>query len=87
MQAFSNDELLALLGAARRASERDWLMILVAYWHGLRASEVTKIQRHDIADGHLTVRRLKGSLKTIQPLIEHKIELLTSVAHLKTSSR
>ena len=76
MQSFSNDELLALLGAARRASERDWLMILVAYWHGLRASEVTAIQQHDVADGYLTVRRLKGSLKTVQPLIEHKVVLL-----------
>jgi hypothetical protein len=75
-QSFSNDELLALLGAARRARERNWLMILVAYWHGLRASEVTAIQQHDVADGYLTVRRLKGSLKTIQPLIEHKVALL-----------
>ena len=51
-------------------------MILVAYCHGLRASEVVAIVRDDIKDGHLDIRRLKDSKRTIQPLLEHADPLL-----------
>lgn len=51
-------------------------MILVAFAHGLRASEVVGLRRKDIQDGFLTVQRLKGSLKTTQALLEHKNPLL-----------
>lgn len=71
MQALSNEELRALLEAARGKRERDWLMILVAYWHGLRASEVVGLTVDSVAGGFITVQRLKGSLKTVQPLMEH----------------
>lgn len=51
-------------------------MILVAFWHGLRASEVTGLTADAIQDGFLTVQRLKGSLKTTQPLVEDPEPLL-----------
>jgi len=51
-------------------------MILVAYSHGLRASEVTRLQTDAIKDGHLTVARLKGSLRTVQPLVADENPLL-----------
>ena len=38
MRHLSKEQLASLLTAARAHSERDWLMILVAYNHGLRAS-------------------------------------------------
>jgi site-specific recombinase XerD len=69
VEALSKPELLALLQAAKTHKTRDWLMILVAYSHGLRASEVTKLQADAVKDGHLTVARLKGSLRTTQPLV------------------
>ncbi len=47
-------------------------MILVAFHHGLRASEVTGFKADAVRDGHLTIQRLKGSLKTTQALIESK---------------
>jgi type 1 fimbriae regulatory protein FimB len=72
----SKAELLLLLGAAKKHSERDWLMILVAFNHGLRASEVTAITKASVRDGALTVQRLKGSLATTQPLISHPNPLL-----------
>lgn len=72
----TQDELLALLCAARAHRERDWLMILVAYWHGLRASEVVNLKAHSVTDGFITVRRLKKSLKTTQQLIRHPNPLL-----------
>ena len=40
MEALTKNELLRLLKVTRAASERDWLMILVGFWHGLRASEI-----------------------------------------------
>ena len=76
LQALSKPELLALLSAARQHSERDFLMILVAYSHGLRASEVIAIERDDIKDGHLDVQRLKRSMRTNQALPKHENPLL-----------
>ncbi len=76
MEHLSKPELLSLLGAARAHRERDWLMILVSYWHGLRASEVINLQRDNFKDGHITVARLKGSLRTVQPLFEDENPLL-----------
>jgi site-specific recombinase XerD len=68
------EETLALLKAARKRSTRDWAMILVAYRHGLRASEVCSIRLADIdlKTGSISIRRLKGSLHTIQPLYQHR---------------
>lgn len=51
-------------------------MILVAYWHGLRATEVVGFTKDAIQDGFLTIQRLKGSLRTVQPLVEHEESLL-----------
>jgi integrase len=67
-------EMLGLLKAARKRSTRDWAMILLAYRHGLRASEVCAIKLADVdlKSGSISVRRLKGSLHTIQPLYEHR---------------
>jgi site-specific recombinase XerD len=67
-------EMLDLLKAARKHSTRDWAMILLAYRHGLRASEVCGIKLVDIdlKSGSISVRRLKGSLHTIQPLYQHR---------------
>lgn len=47
------------------------LMILVAFWHGLRASEVTTLTGKSIRHGYVDVKRLKGSLHTVQPYQRH----------------
>jgi len=49
-------------------------MILLAYRHGLRASEVCglKLADVDLKIGSIFVRRLKGSLQTMQPLYQHR---------------
>ena len=82
MHGLSRDELRALLGTAKACRERDWLMILVAFHHGLRASEVTGFTSDAVKDGHLTIARLKGSLKTTQALVEHSDPLLDEKAAL-----
>ena len=82
MQHLSKDQVRALLAAARATRERDWLMILVGYWHGLRASEVVGLTRDNVRDGHLVVPRLKGSMKTRQPLVKHADPLFDEASAL-----
>jgi type 1 fimbriae regulatory protein FimB len=67
-------ETLSVLKIAREHSTRDWAMILLAYRHGLRASEVCglKLTDIDVKAGSISVRRLKGSLQTTQPLYQHR---------------
>lgn len=77
MEALSKDDILVLLATARDHRERDWLMILVAFWHGLRASEVTGFTRDAVKDGFLTIQRLKGSNRTTQPLVSSPNPLLS----------
>jgi site-specific recombinase XerD len=74
MVILTPQEMLDLIKAARKRSIRDWAMILLAYRHGLRASEVCgiKLADVDLKAGSLSIRRLKGSLHTIQPLFQHR---------------
>ena len=94
---FTHDELLRLLAAARAASERDWLMILVAFIHGLRASEVTGLTRDNVRDDYLRVKRLKGRKKPItttqriepnpEPLLDERDALIDLAAKSKPGKR
>jgi len=80
-------ELLAILKTARARCARDWAMILLAYRHGLRASEVCdlKMVDADLRAGSLSIHRLKGSLHTVQPLYRHKGQpLLDEVTALRS---
>jgi site-specific recombinase XerD len=74
MVILSPQEMLGLLKTARKHSTRGWAMVLLAYRHGLRASEVCSIKMADVdlKSGSLSIRRLKGSLHTIQPLYQHR---------------
>jgi site-specific recombinase XerD len=74
MNYLTPNELLTILRAARSRSSRDWAMILLAYRHGLRASEVCGLGLADVdmKSEAITVRRLKGSMLTVQPLYRHK---------------
>ena len=74
MAFLSPEEVLAVLKTARARSIRDWAMILLAYRHGLRASEVCglKLSDVDLKNAALSVHRLKGSLSQVQPLYQHR---------------
>lgn len=65
----SRDEMKLLLESVPNTRNR--LMLLTGYNHGLRVSELVNIKGVDIRDGYLVVKRLKGSLKTIQPFVRH----------------
>jgi len=71
MRYLTKDELTKLLQVAKADNDRNHAMLLTGYWHGMRASEVTGLRGTDIRDGEITVRRLKGSLKSTHPLISH----------------
>jgi type 1 fimbriae regulatory protein FimB len=57
------DELRRLLTVAKKASVRDYAILLTAYRHGLRASEIGLLQASDLDFRRLQLRvhRLKGS--------------------------
>ena len=79
-------EIRAVLQAARKACTRDWCMVLMAYRHGLRATEVCGLLMRDldVKNRAVTLRRLKGSMRTTQPLYEHRGQpLLDEVVALR----
>jgi type 1 fimbriae regulatory protein FimB len=73
MTFLTPDEILRVLRVAKR-SARDHAMILLAYRHGLRASEVCnmKLAQIDLKNRQIDIPRLKGSLRTVQPIAEHR---------------
>lgn len=50
---------------------RQRLMVKIAFFHGLRVSELLNLTRENLKDGYIAVQRLKGSLKTVQPYVSH----------------
>jgi integrase len=86
MTYLTPEEILAVLKVARSRYIRDWGMVLLAYRHGLRASEVCglKLTDIDLKAGSVSIRRLKGSLSQIQPLYQHRGQpLLDEMAALR----
>lgn len=73
MQSLDRNELKSLLKSVSGTEDdaRMRLMVLVTFLHGLRVSETVNIKGRDIQGGHLSVKRLKGSLHTIQPFVSH----------------
>jgi type 1 fimbriae regulatory protein FimB/type 1 fimbriae regulatory protein FimE len=74
-------EVERLMDTARKVSRRghrDATMILVAYRHGLRASEVCDLQWHQIEldQGRLHVRRAKRGTPSIHPMRGDEIRAL-----------
>ena len=70
------EELLRVLRVARGVRIRDWCMILMAYSHGLRMSEVCALKLADIRGDSLSVQRRRGSLKTVEALFRDSREPL-----------
>jgi integrase len=86
MEYLEPAEVLAVLKVAKANGSREWAMILLAYKHGMRASEVCNLRLCDLdlANGNIVVERLKGSLRTTQAITEHRGEpLLNEVRALR----
>ena len=71
-------EVLSVLRTAKSKGAREWAMVLLAYKHGMRASEVCNLRMSDVdlKNGCIVIDRLKGSLRTIQAMTEHRGEPL-----------
>src|SRR5258706_712352 len=78
MQPLSRPELLAVLKIARGNSVRDHALLLLCFAHGMRASECGQLLLSDISTKDWTVRikRVKGSLETLQILSANSERLL-----------
>jgi|SRR5271163_2647926 integrase len=70
LKHLSEDELLDVFETARRRNPRDHALLIVCFQHALRASELISLKLGDIdwRNMEITIQRLKGSLKTTQPL-------------------
>jgi type 1 fimbriae regulatory protein FimB len=73
-------ELKALLDKAKQRGARDYAMILLAYRHGLRASEVCNITvgNVDLDAGNVRCERGKGSISNWQQLAADEAKALRS---------
>src|SRR5580693_8639790 len=74
-------EVAALLKAARKSGRyrlRDEIAVLMAYRHGLRASELVNLQwsQIDLRGATVTIRRAKGGMTTQHPLRAVELRLL-----------
>lgn len=69
MKHLTRNELDGLLAVAEQHDPTFALLILVTFNHGLRISEALALTADNLVDGFLVVQRLKGSRKTIQPLL------------------
>jgi len=78
---FTPAEIERLMATARKASRyghRDATMVLIAYRHGLRASELCDLRWHqvELATGRLHVRRTKRGTPSVHPMQGDEIRAL-----------
>jgi type 1 fimbriae regulatory protein FimB len=83
-------EMGNFLKAARKGRHniRNFAMLLLAFRHGLRVSELINMRMAevDLDTGRLFVRRLKGSLSTSQPLEGDEIRALRAWLRQRTDA-
>src|SRR5262245_15954557 len=72
------EQLMDTARKVNRRGHRDATMILVAYRHGLRASEVCSLEWHQIEldQGRLHVRRAKRGTPSVHPIRGDEIRAL-----------
>ena len=75
---FTRPELERVLSVAKQQSARIYAMVLIAYRHGMRPTEVCQLEvdHLDLEGGHILIARLKNSITTWQSLPEDEVEAL-----------
>jgi integrase/recombinase XerD len=69
MTYLTKDELRRLFQAAYNHNREHHLALVACLWHGARVSELINLRGTDVTpDGMVIVKRLKGSLTTMQPI-------------------
>lgn len=83
----SGAQVVCLLSQAKLKRERDWILFLVTYLHGLRVSEAISLSAENFTADSLVFERLGGwsrigkrSLRTVHRLVQDKNELLNERA-------
>jgi site-specific recombinase XerD len=82
----TQDELKRLVAVVK--DKRDRAIILLAYRHGLRASEIGLLQRTDLdlKQGRVKIHRLKGSISGVYSMQPDVIKLMRSYLRDRTDS-
>ena len=79
----TRDEVASLLRSPKKSRHgaRNHAMILLAYRHGLRASEVTRLRMSDLdlSTGTIYCRRAKGSRSSLHPMKPDEVAALEKV--------
>ena len=87
----TEDELRAMVESTKRSRYhwRDATMLMLTFYHGLRASELCQLRRTqvDVHHGHIWIARLKGSLSTQQPLVAQELRALKRYLTLRGDSQ
>ena len=87
----SSYEIKKLLSSIKQDSylERNYCMILMAFIHGLRVSELLSLKLSDIDLGGktLNVRRMKNGFSTIHPLLREEIKGLNKWLSIRKKAR
>jgi site-specific recombinase XerD len=80
----TQDELRRLFKVMK--SKRDRAIFLVAYRHGLRASEIGLLQRADVdvKQGRISIHRLKGSISAVYPMQPDVLKAIRSYLRTRT---
>src|SRR5215510_10684917 len=80
----TQDELRRLFKVMK--SKRDRAIFLVAYRHGLRASEIGLLQRADVdaKQGRISIHRLKGSISGMYPMQPDVLKAIRSYLRTRT---
>jgi site-specific recombinase XerD len=89
----TRDEVTSLLRASKKSPRygaRNYAMILLAYRHGLRASEIVNLRLSDLdlCTGTIYCRRAKGSRSSLHPMKPDEVTALEKVlacGHLPAS--
>lgn len=68
MQYLDKHELRSLFQVAYDRNKIHHLAMIVGLWHGARVSEIVNIKGADVFNGQLSIKRLKRSLPTVQPI-------------------
>ena len=79
----TRDEVASLIRAAKKSRHavRNYAMILLAYRHGLRASELVnlRVSDLDLSTGTIYCRRAKGSRSSLHPMKADEVVALQKV--------
>src|SRR5271166_4486224 len=80
MKSMTTEQINSVLSVAKKYSAQDHLMFLVTFLHALRISETLSLTKENIIDEHLVLQRLKGSKRTIQPLLQQEKDAVLHLA-------